>query len=525
MAAFSPNTDYTGSPLFNWMKQRSSGVLLHISSLPSEYGIGNFGSGAIRFLDFLQKTSFEVWQLCPLGPTGYGDSPYQCFSAFAGNPYFIDLEPLLADGLLTDDELEALRQLSSTSVEYDRLYQEIPKLLQLAYERFLQSNQPSFQDYGDLGAFRSEQSHWLEDYALFMALKEKFGGACWLDWPPAFREYRKVKAKKLDPDLSRRMDAQVFQQYLFFAQLKKLRKEASARGIEIMGDVPIFVALDSADVWANRDLFQLHKNGKPVCVAGVPPDSFSADGQLWGNPLYQWEHHERNGFQWWIDRVRSNLQMFGIVRLDHFRGFESYWAVPAKEDTARNGVWMPSPGLALFQALHQACPEAKFVAEDLGVITDDVVALCRKTGLPRMAVLQFAFGNDAHNPFLPHNVEANQVIYSGTHDNETTTGWYQSIGESERDHVRRYLGIDGKTVAWDFVRAAIRSTARLAILPLQDLLSLGNEARFNSPGEAAGNWQWRALPEQIERLERESSAYICEQLILYGRASQGDREA
>ncbi len=510
-------------PLFDWLKTRSSGVLLHISSLPSDYGIGNFGAGAIRFLDFLQEASFVVWQLCPLGPTGYGDSPYQCFSAFAGNPYFIDLEPLTTDGLLNDDELQVLRQLSSTHVEYERLYQEVPKLLEIAYERFLQSKQPSFQDYGELAAFRLEQAHWLEDYALFMALKEKFGGASWLDWPPAFREFSKVKASTLDPELLYRVDSQVFQQYLFFAQLKKLRNEASSRGIELMGDVPIFVALDSADVWANRKLFRLHKNGKPTCVAGVPPDAFSDDGQLWGNPVYQWKNHEVDGFQWWIDRIRSNLQMFGIVRLDHFRGFESYWTVPAKETSARNGTWVPCPGLALFRAFQKACPEAKFVAEDLGVITDEVDALCHQTGLPRMAVLQFAFGGDANSPYLPHNVQANQVIYSGTHDNETTTGWYQSISESERDHVRRYLGIDGKVVAWDFIRAAIRSNARLAILPLQDLLSLDNDARFNSPGEAAGNWQWRTLPNQLNHLQRDSAGYIREQLILYGRAPENDR--
>ncbi|MGC6455034.1 MAG: 4-alpha-glucanotransferase [Coraliomargaritaceae bacterium] len=513
----------TEPPLFDWLKERTSGVLLHISSLPSDFGIGNFGAGALRFLDFLEAASFQVWQLCPLGPTGFGDSPYQCFSAFAGNPYFIDLEPLLQEGLLSSEELAPLRQLSAAFVDYGRLYAEIPELLTTAYDRFMENQSTSFQDYGTFEKFCAEQAHWLDDYALFMALKEKFDGVSWLDWPSTYREHSTAKKQILDPECKRSIGAHSFQQYLFFAQLKKLRQEAGSRGIQLMGDVPIFVALDSADVWANRDLFHLRKNGKPVSVAGVPPDSFSEDGQLWGNPVYQWKNHQANGFQWWIDRIRSNLEIFDILRLDHFRGFESYWSIPSQAKSARDGKWAPSPGLELFQALHKACPKAKFLAEDLGVITEEVERLCRQTGLPRMAVLQFAFGDDPGNPYLPHNIEANQVVYSGTHDNETTLGWYNSISESCRDHVRRYLGIDGKTIAWDFFRAAIRSNARLAILPFQDLLSLGNEARFNSPGKAAGNWQWRYLPKQLDCLFNTSVPYIREQLRLYGRVTGNGR--
>ncbi len=511
----------TEAPLFDWLQERSSGVLLHISCLPSSYGIGNFGAGALRFLDFLQASSFQVWQLCPLGPTGYGDSPYQCFSAFAGNPYFIDPEPLLQDGLLTADELAPLRQLPADRVDYGRLYELFPKLLETAHQRFVLRDEASFLDYGDFNTFREEQADWLEDYARFMALKEKFGGRSWLDWPPAFRDHAKANACGPDAELSRRVDSLVFQQYLFFAQLRKLRAEAAARGIQLMGDIPIFVALDSADAWARRDLFRLRKNGQPVAVAGVPPDLFSEDGQLWGNPLYQWKNHQADGFQWWTDRIRANLRIFDIVRLDHFRGFESCWAVPAKEETARNGKWTPCPGLALFQAIRKACPGARLLAEDLGVITPEVETLCRQTGLPRMAVLQFAFGAGPDNPFLPHNVSANQVIYSGTHDNETSAGWYETVDESVRDHLRRYLGVDGNSIAWDLIRAAIRSSARLAVIPLQDLLALGNEARFNAPGQAAGNWQWRYTPEQLDRLQADSASYLRGQLALYGRTPTG----
>lgn len=505
-------------PLFEWLKDRSAGVLLHISSLPSQYGIGNFGSGALRFLDFLESASLRVWQICPLGPTGYGDSPYQCFSAFAGNPYFIDLEPLLNEGLLLESELTTLKNLPGDRVDYGALYEVYPKLLKSAYERFLDRGDSFLLDYGDWEEFRLEHAGWLEDYALFMALKKKFDGRCWQEWPQSCRDYRKIKASKLDSDLSHEVDALVFQQYLFFAQLRKLREAARSRGIELMGDIPIFVSMDSADVWAGRDYFRLNKDGQPIAVAGVPPDFFSKEGQLWGNPLYNWKNHEADGFQWWIDRIRANLQMFDIVRLDHFRGFESCWSVPADEKTARHGKWTPCPGLGLFQAIHKACPEAKLVAEDLGIITPEVEKLCRQTGLPRMAVLQFAFGEGPKNPFLPHNVGVNQVIYPGTHDNETTTGWYESLDENLRDHIRCYLGIDGNSVSWDFTRAAIRSNARLAIIPLQDLLSLGNEARFNTPGKAAGNWQWRFMPEQLDQLQSESGTYLREQLALYGRA-------
>jgi 4-alpha-glucanotransferase len=504
-------------PLYNWLSERAAGVLLHLSSLPSDTGIGNLGAGAYRFIDFLNASGMSVWQICPLGPTGFGDSPYQCFSAFAGNPYFIDLEPLRNEGLITEDEYNQLADLPREHVDYGSLYLAFWPVLRKAYERFKASKKKQFLDYGRLAKFRKDQGHWLEDYALFVGLKESFGGKCWLDWPSGYRDASVAKSQNLSSDVKNTADAHVFFQYIFYAQLAKLRAYASSRGLEIMGDAPIFVALDSSDVWANSELFQLKKNGQPKAVAGVPPDYFAAEGQLWGNPLYDWTAHERTGFAWWIQRIKSNLEFYDIVRLDHFRGFESYWSVPATETTARNGRWTPCPGLKLFRALREACPEAKLVAEDLGEITREVNELRAITGLPGMAVLQFAFGGDADNAYLPHNYTPNCVAYSGTHDNDTSMGWYQSLDEATQDHIRRYLGISGDTIGWDLIRAAIESSALLAVFPLQDLMSLGTEARLNTPGASVGNWQWRYQAQQLDRLQGDSSDYLREHLALYGR--------
>ncbi len=504
-------------PLFNWLNERSAGVLLHISSLPSDTGIGNLGKTAYQFIDFMEAAGLRVWQICPLGPTGYGDSPYQCFSAFAGNPYFIDLEALLAEGLIQETELETLYILPKTHVEYGALYENFWPVLRQAYARFKDSGATSFAEYGNLQTFRKKQSAWVKDFALFTALKAKFGGRAWLEWPPGFRDYKHARKQTLSDKVLEDIEAHVFYQYLFFGQLKCLRRYAASKNIQIFGDVPIFVAKDSADVWANRTLFQLNKDGTPKAVAGVPPDYFSEDGQLWGNPLYDWKVHQKKRFAWWIDRIKANMEFYDIVRLDHFRGFESYWSVPAEERTARKGDWMPSPGLKLFQAIKAACPEAKLVAENLGLITDEVETLNEAVGLPGMSVLHFAFGEDAKNPYLLHNCSANTVIYSGTHDNDTTLGWYNQLDTDTQDHVRRYLSVSGNYISWDLTRAAIQSTANMAIVPLQDLMSLGSEARFNLPGTPAGNWKWRYLPEQLNVLQNESAVYLKELLKLYGR--------
>lgn len=504
-------------PLYNWLKDRTAGALLHFSSLPSDTGIGNMGAGAYRYIDFMNSAGLQVWQICPLGPTGYGDSPYQCFSAFAGNPYFIDLDPLVGEGLIKPDELEALHALPRDAVDYGELYQAFWPVLAKAFERFQVSGADHFKDYGSLSEFASSQASWLNDYALFMALKADVGGACWLEWPAEYRNHKKATKQSHSDSVQQSVSAHIFYQYLFYAQLAKLRAYACSKGVEILGDVPIFVALDSSDVWAHPELFQLNKNGKPKAVAGVPPDYFSADGQLWGNPLYDWDKHVASDFAWWIERVRSNLNFYDIVRLDHFRGFESYWSVPAKETTARKGKWIKCPGLELFEAIKKACPDAKLIAEDLGVITDEVNALRMATGLPGMAVLHFAFGGDSDNAYLPHNYSRNCVVYSGTHDNDTTLGWYRELDEESKDHIRRYLGVDGETISWDLIRQAIQSSAQLAVVPVQDLMSLGSEARMNTPGAPVGNWQWRYLDTQLDELELNSAEYLREQLYLYGR--------
>jgi 4-alpha-glucanotransferase len=466
----------------------------------------------------MEHCGMHVWQICPLGPTGYGDSPYQCFSAFAGNPYFIDLEPLLYEDLLTEAEVQPLRELPRDHVDYGSLYAAFWPVLRLAYDRFKASGAQSFQGYGSLKDFRSAQSAWIEDFALFLSLKAHFSGNSWLEWPEELRDIDSARKQKLPRAVQDSVEAQVFSQYLFYAQLAKLRAYAGTKGVEILGDVPIFVALDSADVWANRQLFRLNASGRPTAVAGVPPDYFSADGQLWGNPLYNWTAHKKSQFAWWLERIKSNLEFYDIVRLDHFRGFESYWSVPATEKTAIKGKWIKGPGLELFKAIHAAFPQAKLVAEDLGVITPAVTKLHEATGLPGMAVLHFAFGGDADNAYLPHNYKGNTVTYSGTHDNDTTHGWYEKLDDKTKDHVRRYLHVSGDTISWDLIRAAIESSAELAIVPIQDLMSLGSEARLNTPGAPTGNWQWRYQPHQLDALWQNSAPYLRELLALSDRS-------
>ena len=504
-------------PLFNWLNARMAGVLLHVSSLPSTTGIGNLGADAYRFVDFLNSCGMRIWQICPLGPTGYGDSPYQCFSAFAGNPYFIDLQPLMEAGLLEQADLSSLEELPADHVDYGWLYSRFWPVLEKAYQQFARTGADELLDYGSIAAFREEQAYWLDDYALYTALKIEHDGACWLDWPEKSRDYAKAKKGKKSKSLQTAMQAQIFYQYVFYAQLQQLRAYAGANGVDILGDLPIFVALDSADVWSHPELFQLDDALQPTHVAGVPPDYFSEDGQLWGNPLYDWDQHEATGFAWWIERIRSNLSFYDIVRIDHFRGFESYWSIPAGESTARQGEWIQSPGLALFRAIQQACPDARIVAEDLGVITPEVDALRQKTGLPGMAVLQFAFGGDDDNAYLPHNVSPNTAIYTGTHDNDTSIGWYASSPEKVRDHVRRYLSVSGEDIAYDLIRCAMETPARLAIAPLQDFMRLDASARLNKPGSSSGNWQLRYTPEMLAALEAAQAPHIRHLLITANR--------
>ena len=503
-------------PLFNWLQKRSAGVLLHPTSLPGAHGIGTFDDNLVAFLDLLKNAGFKNWQICPLGPTGYGDSPYQCFSAFAGNPLLIDLTVLAGAGLLTTEELAPLAALPVDRVDYGALFQLKWPLLFAAHKRYLA--QGTVLPYGDFSAFKLQHARWLESYCYFRALKDHFGGTAWQNWPADLREYPSARRSPLRQTLATVIDAHAFTQYLFFGQWARVRAAAHARDIQIIGDLPIFVAGDSADAWAAPHLFELDpQTGRPLAVAGVPPDYFSVDGQLWGNPLYRWKIHAADGFSWWLSRLEASFALYDIVRIDHFRGFDAYWRIPWPAKTARRGVWTRGPGLALFKAIRRRFPVARIIAEDLGVLTDSVRQLLHDTGLPGMLVLQFAFGGDATNSYLPHLHPRNAAIYPGTHDNDTTLGWYRSLDPQTRDHVNRYLRISGAEIPWDFLRSAYLSPARLAVVSLSDLLSLGTEARFNSPGRADGNWQWRCTRAQLDSLAGSPAAYLRELATLYGR--------
>ena len=510
------------APLFDWLDHRAAGVLLHPTSFPGAYGIGTVGSGASdRWLAFLEAAGVRYWQVCPLGPTGYGDSPYQCFSAFAGNPYLIDVEALRDAGLLSPADLEPLRALPRDRVDFGALYATKWPVLHRAYTNFLKN--PSAQPYGNFVWFKEGHREWLDAFALFAALKDYFNGQPWWEWPATFRFYPTAREAKLPDEVRARADAHAFFQYVFFGQWLELRARARRHNVELVGDAPIFVAIDSADVWEHPELFQLDQaTGRPLAVAGVPPDYFSEDGQLWGNPLYDWSAHARDGYAWWIRRLRANFDLCDVVRIDHFRGFDAYWSVPADAPNARKGIWAPGPGLDLFVALRNAIPDAKLIAEDLGVLTPTVIQLREATGLPGMAILQFAWGRDSKNLYLPHNLTTNCAVYPGTHDNDTSVGWYQTATEAERDHVRRYLRVSGHDIAWDFVRTAYESVSALAIVPLQDLLGLGSEARFNLPGKAQGNWQWRYQEHQLEVLHRQGAGYLRDLAGLYGRLPATD---
>lgn len=492
--------------------KRSSGILLHPTSLPGPYGIGDLGPQATRWVDFLSEVGCGLWQVLPLGPTGYADSPYQCFSAFAGNPYLVSPDLLLEEGLLRPKDLSDRPSLSAGYVDYGSIFQWKPALLDRAYARFCQDGTPALRQ--ELAAFQAAQAGWLDDFALFMALKEAFGGAPWVNWPAPLRARRPEALAAARQQYAEVIERQVFRQFLFFRQWTALRSYAHDKGLRIIGDIPIFVAHDSADVWANPGLFYLDDAGRPTVVAGVPPDYFSPTGQLWGNPLYRWDLHQQSGYAWWLKRIRAVLELVDIVRIDHFRGFAAYWEVPGDAPTAETGRWVPGPGKDFFSAVRQALGDLPIIAEDLGVITPDVEELRDSFDLPGMKIFQFAFGSDSTDPFLPHNYPQNCVVYTGTHDNDTARGWYERVPESEKDFYRRYLDRDGSQVAWDMIRAVWMSVAVFALAPLQDFLHLGNEARMNYPGNPQGNWTWR-MPEGA--LSAALCRYIAELNTLYSR--------
>ena len=512
------NTVPSPLPLFNWLKGRATGVLLHPTSLPGGQGIGTIGGAAHRFLDFLQAAGIRYWQICPLGPTGYGDSPYQCYSAFAGNPYLIDLHGLEARGWVDAATIARIGAGPAGAVDFGALYTLKMPALRRAYDLFLKAGEPALGPEG-FAAFKARNAAWLESYAWFRTIKEAQNHKAWWDWPAALRG-GKTPTGRLREQLRPEAEAHQFYQYVFFTQWAALRAQAARRGVEIIGDIPIFVGADSADVWAHPELFELGGDGRPVASAGVPPDYFSADGQLWGNPLYRWDAHAADGYQWWRDRMQATFEVCDVVRIDHFRGFDEFWRVPLPAANARTGEWRRGPGLDLFRALKAAFPTARIIAEDLGTLTPTVVQLLADTGLPGMAVLQFAFGGDAANAYLPHNLVPNGVVYPGTHDNDTTIGWYASAGEKARDHARRYLRISGAEIGWDLIRASYGAVSRLAVLPMQDVLTLGPEARFNTPGLPVGNWGWRMGEAQLDRVIGDgTAAYLRDLGVLTGRTA------
>ncbi|MBK9991618.1 MAG: 4-alpha-glucanotransferase [Verrucomicrobia bacterium] len=505
-------------PLPTWLNTRTAGVLAHVSSLPGEHGIGNLGPGARRFIDFLATAGFRYWQICPIGPTGYGDSPYQLFSSNAGNPYFIDLGELATAGLIHDDELAPLHALPSGKVDYGELYAKFWPVLARAYDRYAATGRDGLDGYGSLEKFCQLHASWLEPFAHFMALKSHFGGYPWNLWPEDFRRWSPDLQEVLPPAVREDAARHIFYQYVFFAQWNRLRRYAAERGVGLIGDVPIFVALDSADVWQNHSVFRLDNHGRPLAVAGVPPDYFSSLGQLWGNPLYDWEYLARTGYTWWLARLRAAFALYDVIRLDHFRGFDTYWEVPFGAADARCGRWLKGPGLPFFKAVQNALPEAKIIAEDLGYIGPGVVDLRRASGLPGMKILQFAYGHDANNVNLPHFYPQNSVAYTGTHDNITTRGWLESITQPYAQKVSEYFHLNGSCSAWPMIRAAFATPSRLAVIPMQDLLDLPASATLNRPGTTEGNWQWRFTTHELDELAGERTTTLKQWIDLYDRS-------
>jgi 4-alpha-glucanotransferase len=501
---------------------RSSGILLHPTSFPGPYGIGDLGPGAYDFIDFLSAAGQTIWQVLPLGPTGYGDSPYQCFSAFAGNTLLISPSRLVDEGLLDPSDLQNVPEFPSDRVDFGHVIKWKNDLLAKAFEKFRARGGQSWEDYR---RFLVESVDWLNDYASFRAIKDSQGGRAWNEWerPLALREAGAIEAA--NARLKDEIEAQKFYQFLFFRQWRALKEYSHSKGVRIVGDIPIFVAFDSSDVWTQPNQFKLDSEGRPIVVAGVPPDYFSRTGQLWGNPIYNWERMRADGFRWWIRRFAATLDIFDIVRVDHFRGFAAAWEIPGGDKTAERGQWVNVPGHELFSTVGAALGDIPILAEDLGVITPDVVALRDAFGFPGMRILQFGFGGDAANMDLPHNYVKNCVAYTGTHDNDTVVGWFKSEAgrgstrdeaqvARERQYALDYLNSTGDAIHWDFIRALIASVADIAIVPLQDVLGLGSEARMNLPATTSENWLWRY---RKDKLTPELAAKLGKLTAIYGR--------
>jgi len=494
---------------------RASGILLHPTSLPGRFGIGDLGEAAYSFVDFLAACRQQYWQIMPIGPTSYGDSPYQALSAFAGNPLLINLEQLVEERCLAPWDFAHAPVFSEHWVDFGPVINFKIQVLRLSFENFKTYASRAFK--AELADFIAANRSWLDDYALFAALKDHHTGASWETWEQEIAAYQPAALEHWRQELDDLVGFHQYTQFLFHRQWSRLKKYANEHGIRIIGDIPIFVAFDSADTWAHQDLFYFSNQGKPTLVAGVPPDYFSPTGQLWGNPLYRWDVMAQDGFAWWIARLEKALQLVELVRLDHFRGFEAFWAVPAEEETAINGEWMQGPGRKLFRAVEQALGPVPIIAEDLGLITPGVEALRDEFGFPGMKVLQFAFSGEPDHPYLPHNYEPNCVVYTGTHDNDTTLGWINTAGEQERTSLRQYLGGSGGELNWDLIRLAFMSVAHTVIVPLQDILGLGSEGRMNTPGQASGNWQWRFTLNSLDVANFERLKILTE---IYGRVSK-----
>jgi len=502
------------------MSTRAAGLLLHPTSLPSRFGVGDLGPASDALLDWMAAAGLGLWQTMPVGPTGYWNSPYGCLSAFAGNSLLISPERLVADGLLDAAHLERTPRFPDDHVDYGPIIGWKRQLLQTSWLEAL-ARRPRLRD--ELRAFADDpaQRDWLSDWALFASLVGRNRDISWTSWPREIVERDPGALEAARRELATEIEFRVYRQWLFFSQWDRVKREANRRGIRIVGDVPIYVAFGSADVWANRRYFTVDAAGRPETVAGVPPDYFSSTGQLWGNPLYRWDVLAEDGYRWWIERLRHNFRLADIVRIDHFRGFAAYWEVKAGEPTALNGRWVPAPGDALFRAIHRALGDKPVIAEDLGSIDDDVRSLLATTGFPGMKVLQFAF-SESDNLYLPHNHVPNAVVYTGTHDNDTTRGWWEALDAESRGRVADYLGTTGADISWDFIRAAFASVADRAIVPLQDVAGLGSEARMNVPGRAEENWSWRARPGHLS----EASAARLRRLVeLTGRLPGGRRPA
>ena len=498
--------------------KRASGILLPVFSLPSEYGIGCFSKEAYQFVDMLKRAGQSYWQILPLGPTGYGDSPYQSFSTYAGNPYFIDLETLVREGLLTEAECREYDfGTQETYIDYEKIYKTRFKVLEKAYERFRDRMAGGNQEREAYERFVNENAFWLDDYSLYMAVKDKNNGVSWNEWDAPLKNREEEALAAAREQLAEEISFYKFQQYEFDRQWKKLHVYANEQGVKIIGDIPIYVAFDSADTWAAPEMFQFDESNGPTRVAGCPPDGFSATGQLWGNPLYDWEYHKNTGYEWWIRRIEYCLKLYDVVRIDHFRGFDEYYSIPYGEKTAINGEWMPGPGMELFRAIEEKLGRPAIIAEDLGFLTPSVLELLKDSGFPGMKVLQFAFDARESSNYLPHIYPTHCVVYTGTHDNDTTRGWYHAVGKDARAFAKEYMckpRLDEDSLAGDFISMAMSSVADLCVIPMQDYLGLGSEARINTPSTLGGNWMWRMKEGQFDDKTVEEILRVTR---LYGR--------